>query len=109
MPLNKRRIDTVDVSGKRVFIRVDFNVPQDKKDPSVITNTQRIDAALPTIKHCLEKGCKSVVLASHLGRPDGNVNPKFSLAPVAKVVEEKLGKPVTFLSDCVGAEAESAW
>jgi len=98
----------VDVFGKRVFIRVDFNVPQDKKDPSIITNTQRIDAALSTIRYCLGKGCKSVVLASHLGRPDGNVTPKFSLAPVAKIVEEKLGKPVTFLKDCVGAEVESA-
>jgi len=108
MALNKLRIDAVDVSGKRVFIRVDFNVPQDKKDPSVITNTQRIDAALPTIKHCLEKGCKSVVLCSHLGRPDGCAVEKFSLAPVAKCVEEKLGKPVTFLKDCCGAEVEAA-
>merc|ERR1712064_146017 len=92
--LNKLKVGEVDVSGKRVFIRVDFNVPQDKNDPSKITNTQRIDAALPTIKLCLDRGCKSVVLASHLGRPDGQVNEKFSLAPVAKVLEEKLGKPV---------------
>merc|ERR1719282_1476906 len=108
MSLNKLRIDAVDVSGKRVFIRVDFNVPQDKTDPSVITNTQRIDAALPTIKHCLDKGCKSVVLCSHLGRPDGNRVEKFSLAPVAKCLEGKLGKSVTFLSDCVGPDVESA-
>lgn len=108
MALNKLRIDAVDVQGKRVFIRVDFNVPQDKKDPSVITNTQRIDAALPTVRHCLEKGCKSVVLCSHLGRPDGSVVEKFSLAPVAKCLQEKLGKPVTFLQDCVGAEVEAA-
>jgi len=108
MPLNKRRVDTVDVSGKRVFIRVDFNVPQDKKDPSIITNTQRIDAALPTIKHCLDKGAKSVVLASHLGRPDGQKVDKFSLAPVAKCLEEKLGKPVKFLQGCVGEEVEAA-
>lgn len=89
-------------------MRVDFNVPQDKKDPSVITNTQRIDAALPTIKYVLEKGCKSVVLCSHLGRPDGNVNPKFSLAPVAKCLEGKLSKPINFLSDCCGPEVEAA-
>jgi len=108
MALNKLRIDSVDVSGKRVFIRVDFNVPQDKADPSKITNTQRIDAALPTIKHCLEKGCKSVVLCSHLGRPDGNVVEKFTLAPVAKVLEEKLGKPVAFLKDSCGSEVEAA-
>jgi phosphoglycerate kinase len=89
-------------------MRVDFNVPQDKKDPTVITNTQRIDGALPTIKYALEKGAKSVVLASHLGRPDGCVVEKFSLAPVAKIVEEKLGKPVTFLKDCCGSDVEAA-
>merc|ERR1719235_395560 len=104
----KLQVGDVDVSGKRVFMRVDFNVPQDKKDPTVITNTQRIDGALPTIKKVLEKGAKSVVLASHLGRPDGSVVEKFSMAPVAKILEEKLGKPVTFLKDCVGAEVEAA-
>jgi len=108
MALNKLNISAVDVAGKRIFIRVDFNVPQDKKDPSVITNTQRIDAALPTIKHCLDKGCKSVVLCSHLGRPDGKVVEKFSLAPVAKCLEGKLGKSVTFLKDSCGSEVEEA-
>merc|ERR1712056_130706 len=101
-------VDDVDVAGKRVFIRVDFNVPQDKKDPSIITNTQRIDAALPTVKAILEKGAKSVVLASHLGRPDGRVQEKFSMAPVAKVLEEKLGKPVTLLKGASGPEVEAA-
>merc|ERR1711959_452108 len=96
-----------DVNGKRVFMRVDFNVPQDKADPTKITNTQRIDGALPTIKAVLEKGAKSVVLASHLGRPDGCVVEKYSLAPVAKILEEKLGKEVTFCKDCVGAEVEA--
>eukprot|EP00930_Biecheleria_cincta_P039498 TRINITY_DN2714_c0_g1_i4.p1 TRINITY_DN2714_c0_g1~~TRINITY_DN2714_c0_g1_i4.p1 ORF type:complete len:873 (-),score=231.61 TRINITY_DN2714_c0_g1_i4:172-2790(-) len=108
MALNKLKIDAVDVAGKRVFIRVDFNVPQDKKEPSIITNTQRIDAALPTIKHCLAKGCKSVVLCSHLGRPDGCAVEKFSLAPVAKCLEEKLSKPVMFLKDCCGPDVEAA-
>lgn len=103
----KLNIADVDVSGKRVFMRVDFNVPQDKKDPSIITNTQRIDGALPTIKSVLERGAKSVVLASHLGRPDGCVVEKYSLAPVAKILEEKLGKSVTFCKDCVGTEVES--
>jgi enolase len=98
MSLNKLRIDAVDIKGKRIFMRCDFNVPQDKKDPSIITNTQRIDAALPTIKYALEQGCKSVVLCSHLGRPDGSCVAKFSLAPVAKCLGEKLGKPVTFLA-----------
>jgi len=108
MALNKLKIDQVDIAGKRVFIRVDFNVPQDKKDPNIITNTQRIDAALPTINYCLEKGATSVVLASHLGRPDGSVVPKFSLAPVAKCLEGKLSKPVIFLQDCCGSEVEAA-
>merc|ERR1719421_2460714 len=97
--LNKLKVEDVDVTDKRVFIRVDFNVPQDKADPNKITNTARIDAALPTIKAILAKNPKSIVLASHLGRPDGRVQEKFSLAPVAKVLEEKLGKPVTFLKD----------
>lgn len=108
MSLKKQKIDSVDVAGKRVFIRVDFNVPQDKNDPNIITNTQRIDAALPTIQHCLAKGCKSVVLASHLGRPDGNVVEKYSLAPIAKEVEKKLSKPVTLLKDCCGPDVEKA-
>merc|ERR1719168_182508 len=105
--LNKLKVGEVDVAGKRVFIRVDFNVPQDKSDPSIITNTQRIDAALPTIKEVLARGAKSVVLASHLGRPDGRVQEKFSMAPVAKVVEEKLGTPVTFI-ESYGPEMEAA-
>ena len=71
-------------------MRVDFNVSQDKRDPTKITNTQRIECALPTIKYALEKGAKSVVLASHLGRPDGRVVKKLSLLPVARVLEEKL-------------------
>merc|ERR1711975_161987 len=107
MALNKLRIDAVDVSGKRVFIRVDFNVPQDKKDPSIITNTARIDAALPTIKCALDNGAKSVVLASHLGRPNGEKNEKFSMAPVAKIVEEKRGRPVQLMKEVVGAEVEA--
>jgi phosphoglycerate kinase len=104
----KLKIENVDVKDKRVFIRVDFNVPQDKKDPSIITNTARIDGALPTIKGVLEKGAKSVVLASHMGRPNGNVDDKFSMAPVAKILEEKLGKKVTLLKSCSGSEVESA-
>ena len=94
------------VAGKRVFVRVDFNVPQDKKTGE-ITNPARIAAALPTIQFILEKG-GSVVLASHLGRPDGQVVEKLSLRPVAHQLSELLGKPVQFLSDCVGAEVEAA-
>ncbi|MBI5383028.1 MAG: phosphoglycerate kinase [Opitutae bacterium] len=93
------------LAGKRVFIRVDFNVPQDAT--GAITNNARIVAALPTIKHALEQGA-SVVLASHLGRPDGKVIAKFSLQPVAAELAKLLGKPVKFLNDCVGAEVEAA-
>ncbi len=102
----KLSLHDVDVAGKRVFVRVDFNVPQDKKTGE-ITNTARIAAALPTIQFILEKG-GSVVLASHLGRPDGQVVEKLSLRPVAHKLSELLGKPVQFLSDCVGAEVEAA-
>jgi len=110
MSLNKLSLDSakVDVNGKRVFIRVDFNVPQDKKDHTKVTNTQRIDAALPTIKYCIEKGATTIILASHLGRPDGQVVEKFSLAPVALIVSEKLGVPVKMLNDCCGPEVEKA-
>lgn len=102
----KLSIRDVDVAGKRVFVRVDFNVPQDKTTGE-ITNTARIAAALPTIQFILEKG-GSVVLASHLGRPDGQVVPKLTLKPVADKLAELLGKPVQFLNDCVGAEVEAA-
>jgi phosphoglycerate kinase len=101
-----KTIRDLDLAGKRVFIRVDFNVPQDKKT-GVITNNARIVAALPTIQYALEKGA-SVVLASHLGRPDGQVIEKFSLKPVAAELEKVLGKPVIFAADCVGPVAEAA-
>ncbi|KND01008.1 phosphoglycerate kinase [Spizellomyces punctatus DAOM BR117] len=100
---NKLGIQDVDLSGKRVLIRVDFNVPFAN---GKISNNQRITAALPTIKYALEKGAKSVVLMSHLGRPDGKVVAKYSLKPVAEEVGKLLGKPVTFLDDCVGPKVE---
>ena len=108
MALNKQTLADVDVKDKRVLIRVDFNVPQDKADPNIITNTQRIEAALPTIKHVLDKGAKSVVLMSHLGRPDGMPQEKFSLAPVAKKFQELLGKDVTFVKDWADNEKTCA-
>jgi phosphoglycerate kinase len=101
----KKSIRALDLAGRRVLMRVDFNVPQDKKTGE-ITNTQRIAAALPTIQYALEKGA-SVVLMSHLGRPDGRKTPKYTLKPVAAKLEALLGKPVTFLDDCVGAEVEA--
>jgi len=101
---NKLSITDVDVSGKRVLIRVDFNVPLDADKK--ITNPQRIVGALPTIKYAVEHGAKAVILMSHLGRPDGKKNPKYSLAPVFPELEKLLGKKVIFTDDCVGKEVE---
>jgi phosphoglycerate kinase len=94
------------LSGKRALIRVDFNVPQDKAT-GAITNNQRIAAAVPTIRYVLDQGA-SVVLMSHLGRPDGQRIPKYSLKPVAAELGKLLGRPVTFLDDCVGPAVEAA-
>lgn len=99
-----KTIRDLDLAGKRVLIRVDFNVPQDKAT-GAITNNQRIVAALPTIKYALEKGA-SVVLMSHLGRPDGKRIEKYTLKPVAAELEKLLGKPVAFIDDCVGPVVE---
>lgn len=99
-------IEDLDLKGKRALIRVDFNVPQDK-ETGAITNTKRIEAALPTVKYALDNGA-AVVLMSHLGRPDGKVNMKFTLKPVAEALEKLLGRPVKFLSDCVGTDVEAA-
>jgi phosphoglycerate kinase len=102
----KKSIRDIVVAGKRCLVRVDFNVPQDKAT-GAITNTQRIEAALPTIQDLLDRGA-SVILMSHLGRPNGAVVPKYTLAPVAEKLAELLGRPVRFLPDCVGAEVEAA-
>jgi len=102
---NKLSIDQLDLKDKRVLIRVDFNVPL---KGTTITNNQRIVGALPTINYALEHHAKSVVLMSHLGRPDGHANLKYTLKPVADELEKLLNRPVKFLSDCVGAEVEAA-
>merc|ERR1719311_1767177 len=108
MNLSKKSIADVEtLAGKRVLICVDFNVPQDKKT-GAITNTQRIVGAMPTIQMALAKGAKSVVLMSHLGRPDGVPTPSMTLKPVADKLSELMKKPVTFLPDCVGPEVEAA-
>ncbi|CRG85106.1 phosphoglycerate kinase [Talaromyces islandicus] len=101
---NKLAITDVDVKDKRVLIRVDFNVPLDANKN--ITNNQRIVGALPTIKYALENGAKAVILMSHLGRPDGKVNPKYSLQPVVPELEKLLGRNVIFTNDSVGPEVE---
>lgn len=101
----KKTIKDVDLKGKRVLMRVDFNVPLD--DKLNITDDIRIRAALPTIKYALDKGAK-VILMSHLGRPDGAVNELLRLAPVAVRLEKLLGRPVLALKDCIGDEVKKA-
>jgi len=101
-----KTIRDLNLAGRRALIRVDFNVPQDKKS-GAITNNQRIVAALPTIRHALDHGA-AVILMSHLGRPDGRKVDRFSLRPIAGELEKVLGRPVTFLEDCVGAAVEAA-
>src|SRR5271167_1060450 len=101
--MGKLTIRDLDLPGKRVFIRVDFNVPL--KD-GVVTDDTRIRETLPTLKLAIEKGGR-LVLASHLGRPKGGPDPKYSLKPAAKKLEELLGRPVAFAADCVGPETEA--
>ncbi|MGO9240346.1 MAG: phosphoglycerate kinase [Bryobacteraceae bacterium] len=100
----KLSIRDLDLTGKRVFMRVDFNVPL-APGGQEITSDKRIKASLPSIKYALEHGA-GLVLASHLGRPKGKPNPEMSLKPVAARLSELLGKPVAFAPDCVGAEVE---
>ena len=95
-----RSIEQLDISGKRLFIRVDFNVPLDKKTGKV-KDDARIRAALPTIQYAIERRAK-VILASHLGRPDGKVVPEMSLEPAGAVLSRLLGRDVIFADDCVG-------
>ena len=103
--MNKMTIEDIEVQGKRVLVRVDFNAPQD--ETGRITDDRRIRAALPTIRYLIERGARTI-LASHLGRPKGKPEDraKFTLKPVAERLGELLGKPVPLAPDCVGAEVE---
>lgn len=101
---NKKNVQDIDVKGKKVFVRVDFNVPV--KD-GVVGDDTRIRAALPTIQYLLDQGA-AVILASHLGRPKGGPDPKYTLKPVADYLAKLLGKPVAFAEDCIGPIAEEA-
>jgi len=103
--MNKKTIEDIEVRGKRVLVRVDFNVPQD--ETGKITDDRRIRAALPTIQYLLRQGAKTI-LVSHLGRPKGKPEDKerFTLKPVAERLSELLGKPVPLAPDCVGPEVE---
>lgn len=103
--MSKLSIRDLDLKGKRVFMRVDFNVPL-APGGQEITSDKRIRAALPTIQYALEQGC-ALVLASHLGRPKGKPNPEMSLKPVAAKLAELLGRPVAMAPDCVGPEVEA--
>jgi phosphoglycerate kinase len=98
-----RWVDLIDLKGKRVFIRVDFNVPLDEK--SEITDDTRITLSLPTLRFVIEAGGKAIV-ASHLGRPKGKRDPKYSLSPVAKRLSQLLGQKVTLANDCIGEEVQ---
>jgi phosphoglycerate kinase len=100
--MNKKTVKDIDLKGKRVFMRVDFNVPMAE---GKVTDDKRIKAALPTIKYVLEQGA-SLLLASHLGRPKGGPDPEFSLKAAAEVLAGLLGKPVAMAPDCVGPEVE---
>jgi phosphoglycerate kinase len=100
-----RTVDQLDLSGKRVLIRVDFNVPLDKAGN--ITDDTRIQAAIPTIRHTMTHGAKTILL-SHLGRPKGKKVPEMSLAPAAKRLSALLGKEVPFVPDCIGEDVEKA-
>lgn len=103
--MNKLSIKDVDVNGKKVFVRVDFNVPMDEHQN--ITNDKRIRATLPTINYLLEHNA-AVILACHVGRPKGKRVPELSVKPIVKRLSELLGKEVKYASDCVGAPAEEA-
>ena len=103
--MDKKILSDLDVAGKKVLVRVDFNVPQDAEGN--ITDDNRMVAALPTIQYLLDHEA-AVILMSHLGRPKGEPNPKYTLKPIAKHLEELLGKPVAFAEDCIGPAAEEA-
>jgi phosphoglycerate kinase len=104
--MDKMTVRDVEVAGKRVLVRVDFNVPIDA-GTGAITDDSRIRAALPTIKYLIERQAR-VILMSHLGRPKGKVSKEFSLAPVAERLSKILDKKVTFTADCIGPEVEKA-
>jgi phosphoglycerate kinase len=101
---NKLTIEDLDLKGKRVFIRTDFNVPLD--DNLMVTDDRRIRSTLPTINYAIDEGAK-VILSSHFGRPKGKRDPRLSLAPVAKRLQRLLNKDVIFTPDCIGSQVES--
>ena len=103
--MNKKTLEDFNLENKRVLVREDLNVPLDENQN--ITDDTRIRAVLPTINYLIDKGAK-VIIVSHLGRPKGKANPKYSLVPVAKKLSELLKKEVTFAQNCIGEVAEKA-
>ena len=101
--MNKKTVRDIDLAGKKVLVRCDFNVPMDENKN--ITDNRRIVAALPTIKYLIDQKCK-IILCSHLGRPKGEFKPEFSLAPIAKELSKQLGKEVLMAKDVIGKEVE---
>jgi phosphoglycerate kinase len=108
--MNKKTITDIDVNGKKVLVRVDFNVPLSSKDPNddiTVTDDMRIRAALPTLNHLLENGA-ALILCSHLGRPKSPADTQFSMNPVAARLSELLGRPVTKMDEVVGESVTAA-
>ncbi|TET36892.1 MAG: phosphoglycerate kinase [Planctomycetota bacterium] len=104
MSFDKKTIDDIDIAGKRVLVRVDFNVPL--APDGTVTDTLRMNAALPTIRKIIDSGAKCIII-SHLGRPKGRTDVKYSLAPVAKKLAELLDMEITYVGECVGREVEA--
>src|SRR5271170_8375928 len=104
----KLTVRDLDVRGKRVFVRVDYNVPlEEKSGEMLITDATRIKETLPTLRMLIEKGAK-IILAAHLGRPKGKREPSMSLRPVADELSKLLGRRVAFVEDCIGEKVEKA-
>ena len=106
MDYNKKNVTDIDVTGKKVLLRCDFNVPMAKDGSGVITDDKRIRAALPTIQYLLEHDA-AVIACSHMGKPKGEWKPELSMAPVAKRLSELLGKDVILAKDIVGEDAKA--
>src|SRR6187401_3329295 len=102
----KLTVNDLNVSGKRVFVRVDYNVPMEEKNGQMVINdVTRIRETLPTLELLIKKGAK-IILASHLGRPKGQREPTMSLRPIAAKLADLMGRPVAFVDDCIGEKVE---
>src|SRR5208282_4949556 len=106
--MQKLSVNGLNVNNKRVFVRVDYNVPMEEKDGKMVINdATRIQETLPTLRLLIDKGAR-IILAAHLGRPKGKPEPSMSLRPVAAKLSELIGRPVAFAADCIGEAAEKA-